>query len=157
MPIEEPDSGKFDGEEDPLVRAHTIRHDGLREEYAGRLEEAENLYDRALALYREYDKNDTLDYANAVRYPAVVKNLLGKRDESTELWDEAFRRYDANGISEGVAEAAAWLTIFAIERNDSGAAREWYAKASHASSRSNDPDTHKFVDDVRQRLEASDD
>ena len=156
MAIEEPDSGAFDGEDDPIARAHAIRHDGLREEYAGRLEEAENLYDRALSLYRKYDKHDTLGYANAVRYPAVLKNLLGKRDEATQLWDEAFRRYDAIGITEGVAEAAAWLTIFAIERNDLGGAREWYAKASQASSRSNDPGTHKFVDDVRQRLEAGD-
>jgi hypothetical protein len=97
-----------------------------------------------------------LNYANAVRYPAVIKNRLGKREESRELWEEACRRYEnihPNGLGEGVAEAAAWLTIFAIESGDVPLADKWFAKANEASSRSNDPDTHKFIDDVRKRLE----
>ena len=68
-----------------LAKAHRIRHEGIELENAGRLLEAEEKYDEALRLYREHDKNDTLGYANAVRYPAVVKNLLGKRDESAAL------------------------------------------------------------------------
>ena len=141
--------------EEILAEAHAIRHRGIRLENHGRLEEAEKLYDEALALYREHDKNDTLDYANAVRYPAVVKNRLGNRDESTELWIEAFTRYEKLGILEGVAGAGAWLTIFAIERNDLASAHEWFEKADAASARSEDPDTHKFVNEVRSRLTAA--
>ena len=138
-----------------LAEAHAIRHQGIRLENQGRLEEAEKLYDEALALYREHDKNDTLDYANAVRYPAVVKNLLGKRDDATTLWTEAFHRYEKIGIIEGVAGAAAWLTIFAIERGDSEDARDWFDKANEASSKSDDPATHKFVNQVCEKFEES--
>src|SRR5438105_4727806 len=74
--------------DDPLRLAHTIRHLGLVHEDAGRLEEAEKCYDEALALYRKHETGDTLDYANAVRYPAVIKNRRGKREESTRLWEE---------------------------------------------------------------------
>jgi len=143
--------------DDPLKLAHTIRHLGLVHEDAGRLEKAEKFYDEALDLYRTHSTVDTLDYANAVRYPAVVKNRLGKRDESTALWEEACRRYEEVGIHEGVAEGAAWLTKFALERNDVPAARRWFETASLASSLSNDPATHKFVDEVRRQLEEIDD
>lgn len=140
------------GKTDPLAEAHAIRHAGINRENAGKLEEAERLYDQALAIYREHDHNDTLGYANAVRYPAVVKNKLGKRDESRILWREAYERYDTIGIAEGIAEAALWLTIFAIDRDDVEAARDWFEKAFDASSRSTDPKTHKFIDEVRGRL-----
>jgi tetratricopeptide (TPR) repeat protein len=139
----------------PLEIAWVKRHIGINHEYAERLEEAEKFYDEALALYRAHSTDD-LNYANAVRYPAVIKNRLGKREESRELWEEACRRYEnihPNGLGEGVAEASAWLTIFAIDRGDLALADKWFAKASEASSRSNDPGTHKFIDDVRNRLE----
>ena len=142
----------------PLEVAWVKRHIGINHEYAGRLEEAEEFYDSALALYREHSAEHDLDYANAVRYPAVIKNRLGKREESRELWEEACRHYETvhkNGLGDGVAEAAAWLTIFAIEKADIALAEQWFAKARNASAESGDPDTHKFVDDVRSRLETA--
>jgi tetratricopeptide (TPR) repeat protein len=141
----------------PLDQAWCIRHIGIIREYQERLEDAENSYDEALALYREHAVGNSLDYANAVRYPAVIKNRLGKREESTELWEEAHDRYrqvGPGGLGEGVAEAAAWLTIFAIEAGDRELANSWFARASEASSASGDPDTHKFVAEVKDRLGA---
>ena len=141
----------------PLEEAWVKRHIGINHEYAERLTEAEKFYDEALALYRAHSVDD-LDYANAVRYPAVIKNRLGQRNESAILWEEACERYGnvhPNGIGEGVAEAAAWLTILAIEKGDLTLANKWFAKASEASEKSSDPDTHKFIAEVRSRLEES--
>jgi tetratricopeptide (TPR) repeat protein len=140
----------------PLEEAWVKRHIGINNEYAGRLEEAEASYDEALSLYRQHADNNSLDYANTVRYPAVVKNRLGKREESRELWEEAHDRYKQvgpGGLAEGIAEAAAWLTIFAIEKGDMPLANKWFASADQASSASGDPDTHKFIAEVKARLE----
>jgi len=139
----------------PLDQAWCIRHIGIVREYQERLEDAESSYDHALVLYREHAVGNSLDYANAVRYPAVIKNRLGKREESTRLWEEAHDRYrqvGPGGLGEGVAEAAAWLTIFAVEAGDRERANRWFARASEASSASGDPDTHKFVAEVKDRL-----
>src|ERR1044071_4626893 len=73
----------------PLDEAWVTRHIGINHEYAERLVDAEKAYEKALALYRDYSTNDDLDYANAVRYVAVIKDRLGKRDESDRLWTEA--------------------------------------------------------------------
>lgn len=140
----------------PLEAAWVKRHIGINHEYADRLEEAEKYYDDALALYREHANEDDLNYANAVRYPAVIKERLGKKDESATLWEEAHDRYRSvhdHGLGEGVAEAAAWLTIFALDESDRPRAEKWLTRASEASARSQDPDTHKFIADVRTRFE----
>jgi tetratricopeptide (TPR) repeat protein len=140
----------------PLDEAWCIRHVGIIREYQDRLDDAERSYDEALALYRKHAEENSLDYANTVRYPSVVKNRLGKRAESMQLWEEAHDRYKQigpAGLCEGVAEAAAWLTIFAIEKGDRELAQEWFARASEASTASSDPDTHKFIADVKARLE----
>src|SRR5688572_18297793 len=70
----------------PLEAAWVIRHIGINHEYAERLAEAEARYDESLALFRQHAGDNTLNYANTVRYPAVIKNRLGKRDESRKLW-----------------------------------------------------------------------
>jgi tetratricopeptide (TPR) repeat protein len=140
----------------PLEAAWVKRHIGINHEYGDRLQQAEQYYDEALALYRAHSKVDDLNYANAVRYPAVIKQRLGKQNESAALWEEAHDRYSKihpDGLGEGVAEAAAWLTIFAIRNDDRDLASKWFARASQASVKSQDPDTHKFIDEVRQRLE----
>lgn len=139
----------------PLDEAWVKRHIGINLEYAGQLEDAERMYDEALALYRQHATDETLDYANTVRYPAVVKNRLGKRDESAKLWEEAHDRYakiGPGGLGEGVAESAAWLTIFALDKNDLGLARKWFEQARKASSAAGDPETHKFVVEVEARF-----
>lgn len=141
-----------------LEEAWVKRHIGINHEYAGRLEDAETYYDAALALYRTHSSEDDLNYANAVRYPAVIKERLGKKDEAAKLWEEAHDRYarvHPDGLGEGVAEAAAWLTILAIEKDELTLAKQWFARASEASSNSSDPDTHKFIADVEKRLEAA--
>lgn len=141
----------------PLDEAWCIRHIGIVREYQERLEEAEGAYDKALELFRENAVENSLDYANTVRYPAVVKNRLGKRGAAAHLWEEAHDRYKqvgSGGLVEGVAEAAAWLTIFAIEAEERELAEKWFRSASEASSASADPDTHKFVAEVATRLRA---
>jgi tetratricopeptide (TPR) repeat protein len=87
----------------PLEAAWVTRHIGINHEYAERLAKAEAYYDESLALFREHAEVDSLDYANTVRYPAVIKNRLGKREESTHLWEEAARRYDEIDLSVGLA------------------------------------------------------
>ena len=139
----------------PLDEAWVTRHIGINHEYAKRLTEAETAYEKALALYRTHSENDDLDYANAVRYVAVIKDRLGKRDEADQLWTETVERYEKVGIVEGIAEGTAHLTLFALEKGDFDRAQRWFARAEAASSRSNDPDTHKFIDEVRDRLNSA--
>jgi tetratricopeptide (TPR) repeat protein len=137
----------------PLEEAWVKRHIGINHEYAGRLEDAEALYDEALALYREHATEDDLDYANTVRYPAVIKARLGKRDEAAQLWEEACRRYEAVGIIEGVVEANARMAELAIEEGDVARARDSFDRAAAAAGHSANPDTRKLVDEVRAKME----
>jgi ankyrin repeat protein len=139
----------------PLEEAWVKRHIGINHEYAERLHEAERYYDEALSIYRVNAKEDSLDYANTVRYPAVIKNRLGMREESRALWEEAAKRYEDVSMPVGVAEAAAWLTIFAIEAGNLELARSWFAKASDAADRANDGDTFEFIGKVSGRLEGA--
>ena len=90
----------------PLEAAWVIRHIGINHEYAERLTDAEKYYDESLALFRKHASDNDNNYANTVRYPAVIKNRVGKRDESTALWEEAVRRYDEMDQPLGVAEGA---------------------------------------------------
>jgi tetratricopeptide (TPR) repeat protein len=137
----------------PLDEAWVTRHIGINHEYADRLTDAEEAYENALALYRLHSATDDLDYANAVRYVAVIKGRVEKREEAEPLWTEAVERYEKVGIVEGIAEGTAHLTLFALEKGDLDLARIWFARAEAASSRSNDPATHRFVDDIRARLD----
>jgi len=137
----------------PLEAAWTMRHIGINHEYAERLTEAEKYYDQSLALFRKHASDSDDNYANTVRYPAVIKNRLGKREESTTLWEEAVRRYDDMGQPLGVAEGAAWLTVFALENGDQALAHEWFGKAESAARAANDPGTDKFIAEVRARMD----
>ncbi len=137
----------------PLEEAWVKRHIGINLEYAGRLEEAEMYYDEALALYRENAVEDTLDYANTVRYPAVVKARLGKYEDAKLLWDEAGRRYEEVGIIEGVIECHARLTEIAIVTGDLKAARESFDRAENAAESTHDAETLTLIDEIRMKLE----
>lgn len=139
----------------PLEEAWVKRHIGIIYEYAGDLTKAERYYDESLELFRQNAGDDNSNYANTVRYPAVIKNRVGKRAESAALWEEAVRRYDEMRQPVGVAEGAAWLTIFAIEKGDMPLANDWFEKAEAAASAANDPDTDIFVAEVRSRFESA--
>ncbi|CAN5498647.1 hypothetical protein BH10ACI2_BH10ACI2_21490 [soil metagenome] len=136
----------------PLEAAWVIRHIGINHEYAEQLDEAEKYYDESLALFRQHADEDDNNYANTVRYPAVIKNLVGKRNESTALWEEAVRRYAEMDQPVPVAEGATWLAIFAIDRGDLALAGEWFARAEAAASTARDADTDKWIAEVRERL-----
>lgn len=136
----------------PLEAAWVIRHIGINHEYANRLEKAERCYDESLEIFRKYATDNDPSYANTVRYPAVIKNRVGKRNESKILWEEAVRRYDAVQEPLGVAEGAAWLTLFAIEKGDLERAREWFDTAESAAEKARDPDTDKWIAKVRTKL-----
>lgn len=136
----------------PLEAAWVLRHIGINHEYAERLTDAEKYYDEALALFRQHADESDNNYANTIRYPAVIKDRVGKRDESTALWEEAVRRYDAMNEPLGVAEGAAWLAVFAIEKGDHALAREWFVKAEAAATAANDADTDKWIAEVRAKL-----
>ena len=138
----------------PLEAAWVTRHIGIILEYEERLAEAEEHYDESLALFRAHATDNSLNYANTVRYPAVIKNRLGKREDSARLWEEAVKRYDEIGAPAGVAEGAAWLAIFAIEKDDPALAGQWFAKAEAAAQAARDEDTDKFIAEVKARLTA---
>lgn len=139
----------------PLEAAWVLRHIGINHEYAERLTDAEKYYDEALALFRKCADDNDSNYANTVRYPAVVKNRIGKREESTALWEEAVRRYEAMNQPHGVAEGAAWLAVFAIEKGDEQFAQEWLGKAEVAASQAQDKDTDKWIAEVKSRLDTA--
>jgi len=136
----------------PLEAAWVIRHIGINHEYAERFEDAEKFYDESLALFRQHAADGDNNYANTVRYPAVIKDRVGKRDESAALWEEAVRRYEEMNEPLGVAEGAAWLAIFAIEKGDRALANKWFEKAEQAANIANDADTDKWIADVRAKL-----
>lgn len=136
----------------PLEAAWTLRHIGINHEYAERLADAEKYYDESLALFRQHAAGNDGNYANTVRYPAVIKNRLGKRDESLALWDEAVRLYAEINQPLGVAEGAAWLAIFAHEKGDTTLAQHWLNKAESAAAQARDGDTDKWVAEVRERV-----
>ena len=142
--------------DDPLKLAHTIRHLGLVHEDARRLKDAERNYDEALAIYRAHATGDTLDYANTVRYPAAIKERLGKAEESARLWEEACRRYEGVGIHAGVAEAAGRMTLFSLAADDRDAARAWLEKARDAAEKTGDAETNDFIAEVAGKINDGD-
>lgn len=137
----------------PLEAAWVIRHIGINHEYAELLAEGEKNYDESLELFRQHADEDDPNYANTVRYSAVIKNRVGKREEARALWEEAVRRYDAMEQPLGVAEGAAWLTFFAIDEGDKDLATEWFVNAETAAAKAQDEDTYKWIAEVKARLE----
>ncbi|MCY3972284.1 MAG: tetratricopeptide repeat protein [Acidobacteria bacterium] len=95
---------------DPLLQAHAIRHLGDAHRAARRLAAAETCYDEALALYAAEDEPPPLDYANAIRPMALLKEALGETDDARLLWQRAKTLYAAVPIGAGVAECEENLT-----------------------------------------------
>jgi tetratricopeptide (TPR) repeat protein len=136
---------------EPLEAAWAIRHIGLNHEYEEELEEAERCYDESLKIFREHAHENSLNYANTIRYPAVIKNRLGKRAESAKLWEEACERYEQVELPIGVAEAAANLAGLALDEGDTAAAATWIEKADLAAAAASDRDTDKMMHELKAR------
>ena len=79
--------------DNPLQLAHKVRHVGDLHRHCGRLDDADGCYEEAAALYRTHDKPGSLNYANAVRPMALLKEQLGDRKQALALWREARELY----------------------------------------------------------------
>ena len=138
---------------DPTTKlAHVIRHLGDAHRHAGRMAAAEPCYVEALALYRGDAGTQPLDLANALRGLAVLKDALGRGEESKRLWEEAHGLYAGVRVTPGVAECAARLALLAARDGDSTRSRDWLGKAAAAAESSGDPDTMKYVGAVRSQV-----
>ena len=93
-----------------LPLAHALRHLGDLHRKAGRLAAAEDCYTEALALYGAQEEPPPLDYANALRPMAILKEELGQVDEARTLWQRARELYGVASIEAGVAECTDHLT-----------------------------------------------
>ncbi len=91
-------------EQDALLLAHTVRHLGDLHRSAGELPEAERCYTEALSLYRAATAPPPLDFANALRPAALVKEAQGDAASARTLWAEALRLYETAGASQAVEE-----------------------------------------------------
>ena len=94
-------------EGDPMLLAHTVRHLGDLHRDVGRLTDADRCYEEALLLYRAAPAPKALDFANAVRPAALLKEVQGDVQGARRLWSEARRLYE--GFPEAVAECDRFL------------------------------------------------
>lgn len=89
---------------DRMRFAHTVRHLGDvyldMQNWAG----AESCYLEALDIYRGQPAVRVLDFANAIRSYAVLKDKTGRQNESRHLWAEAGRLYKDQRIQAGIDE-----------------------------------------------------
>ena len=93
-------------ERDRFGWAHSIRHvaDILREQKV--FAEAEAAYEQALDVYAQDPETSPLDYANALRGLALLKDHASDPDEVLLLWRAARALYEKAGVEQGVAECA---------------------------------------------------
>ena len=89
---------------DELAWAHVVRHvaDIFREQK--KLQESSTAYQEAFAVYSRRTDGDGLDFANALRGFALLKDALGYRDEALLMWRCAIPLYQAAGVAAGVVE-----------------------------------------------------
>lgn len=99
-----------------LELAHTIRHLGDVHRHEGNAKLAEDCYLEALALYRSEKATPPLDFANAIRPLAILKDDAGKVEEARRLWEEARELYAGVNVEAGVAESSARLARLAPRR-----------------------------------------
>jgi tetratricopeptide (TPR) repeat protein len=91
---------------DNLLLAHKVQHLGDLHRRLGRLDEAAAFYEEALTLYRNHEDPPALDFANAVRPMAILKEDTQATEEAIQLWREAHDLYEAANVQEGVEESA---------------------------------------------------
>ena len=88
-----------------LKLAHTVRHLGDVHLDARRASEAELCYVEALAIYRSHPDPDPLDFANAIRVMAILREQQGEKAVALALWREAGTLYQRCGVTLGVDES----------------------------------------------------
>ncbi len=91
-------------EQDALLLAHTVRHLGDLHRAAGRLDEADRCYSEALSLYRASPAAPPLDFANAIRPAALLKEAEGDVATARTLWQEGLCLYETAGIPQAAEE-----------------------------------------------------
>jgi tetratricopeptide (TPR) repeat protein len=89
---------------DRIKFAHTVRHLGDVYVDVQNWEGAERCYVEALGIYRSQPAARVLDFANALRAYAVLKDKTGRENDSRSLWAEAGRLYKDVGIQAGIEE-----------------------------------------------------
>ena len=99
--------GRAEG--DVALLAHTVRHLGDLHRGAARLDDANQCYAEAVSLYRTVASPPALDFANALRPAALVREHYGDNAGARQLWSEAQVLYDAAGVQPGVDECARHL------------------------------------------------
>jgi tetratricopeptide (TPR) repeat protein len=139
--------------EDPLRRAHAIRHLGDAYYYARRSSLAEPCYVEALSIYRRHEQMRPLDLANALRSFAVLKDELGAAEEAQRLWQEAHDVYAAVNAPAGVAESAARLALITWRHGEVQQSREWLSEATAAADATDDPETTQYIREVKAQIE----
>lgn len=92
------------GSPDRMRFAHTVRHLGDVYVEMKNWSGAESCYIEALEIYRGQPAARILDFANALRSYAVLKDKTGRAMESRQLWAEAGVLYKAEAIQAGVEE-----------------------------------------------------
>ncbi|HEX8623860.1 MAG TPA: ankyrin repeat domain-containing protein [Allosphingosinicella sp.] len=92
--------------DDPLGLAHRLRHIGDIHQDSCRLETADGCYEEALAVYRNRADAAPLDFANALRSIAMLREKQGRGDEALGLWNEARSLYERAGVPMGAEESA---------------------------------------------------
>lgn len=95
--------------DEPLQLAHKVRHLGDLNLQERHLREAEECYVEALTIYRSHAAAGTLDFANALRRMAILKEETGSDDQARALWREVRGMYGALGLPAGISEADAHL------------------------------------------------
>ena len=99
--------------DDVLQLAHKVRHLGDLHRHCDRLDDAEACYSEALALYREHDSPGSLDFANALRRMAILKERQGDSPRALALWRETRDLYAAVPMAPGVEEAESHIVRLA--------------------------------------------
>ncbi len=95
---------------DTLLLAHSVRHLGDIHLRVGQADAAVACYDEALTLYRSHPQPPPLDFANAIRPLAILKQNAGMNEDAKKLWQEARDLYEEVNVRGGVAECSHHLT-----------------------------------------------